>query len=54
MGCRVGRGVFTLVLVGVPIVGLPIAHEALSRWVVTLIVRVSALEEVVSVAEELM
>jgi acetolactate synthase small subunit len=32
---------------------LPIAHEALSRWVMTLIVRVETLEKVVAAVKEL-
>jgi hypothetical protein len=34
-------------------VGFPIAHEALSRWVVALIVEVETLEKVVAAVKEL-
>jgi hypothetical protein len=49
----IGRGVFTLILVGDSLMNLSITHEAFSRWVVTLIIRVKALEKVVAAVEEL-
>jgi hypothetical protein len=45
--------VFTVIVVGDSLMELPITHEALSRWVVALIIRVKALEKVVAAAEEL-
>jgi hypothetical protein len=48
MSCGIGRGVFALILIGGFFAELLIAHEALSRWVVALIVRVETLEKVVA------
>jgi hypothetical protein len=45
--------VFALVLVGGSFVELPITHEALSRWVMALIVGVKTLEKVVATKKEL-
>jgi hypothetical protein len=45
--------VFALVLIGDSFTEAPIAHEALSRWVMALIVGVKALKKVVATAEEL-
>jgi hypothetical protein len=47
------RGAFALILIGGSFAALPIAHEALSRRVVTLVVRVETLEKVVAVEKEL-
>jgi hypothetical protein len=40
MSHSIGRGVFALILVGGSFMDLPITHEALLRWVMTLIIRV--------------
>jgi hypothetical protein len=45
--------VSTLILVGGSFVEFPIAHETLSRWIVTLVVRVKTIEKVVVVEKEL-
>jgi hypothetical protein len=45
--------VFALILVGRSLAELPIAHKALSRWVVALVVRVKTLEKVVTAKKEL-
>jgi hypothetical protein len=52
-GHDIGRGVFALVFVRSSFVELPIAHEALLRWVVALVVRVKSVEKVVAAAKEL-
>jgi hypothetical protein len=49
----IGRGVFTLILVGDSLAELSITHKAFSRWVVTLIIGVKALDKVVAAVEEL-
>jgi hypothetical protein len=49
----VGRGAFTLIFIGGSFVDLPIAHEALSRWVMTPTIRVKTLVKVVVSAREL-
>jgi hypothetical protein len=49
----VGRGVFALIFIGGSFVVLPIAHVALSRRVMTLVVRVKTLVKVVVAAKEL-
>jgi hypothetical protein len=51
--CGVGRGAFALIFIGGSFVVLPIAHEALSRWVMSLAVRVKTLVKVVVAAKEL-
>jgi hypothetical protein len=48
-----GWGVFALILIGDSFVELPIAHEALSRWVMALVVEVKTLEKVVAAKKEL-
>jgi hypothetical protein len=53
MSHDIGWGVFTLILVGGSFAELPIAHEALSRWVMALIVGVETLEKVVTAEKEL-
>jgi hypothetical protein len=45
--------VFTLILIRGAFVGFPITHEALSRWVVALVVGVKTLEKVVAPKKEL-
>jgi hypothetical protein len=45
--------VFALVFVRGSFAELPITHEALSRWVMTLVIGVKALEKVVAAAKEL-
>jgi hypothetical protein len=45
--------VFTLVLIRDSLAELPITHEALSRWVIALIIGVKALEKVVAASGEL-
>jgi hypothetical protein len=45
--------VFALILIGDSFVELPIAHEALSRWVMALVVEVKTLEKVVAAKKEL-
>ena len=52
-GHETGRGVFALVFVRSSFTELPIAHEALSRQVVALVVGVNTLEKVVAAAKEL-
>jgi hypothetical protein len=49
----IGRGVFTLILVEGSFTEFPIAHEALSRRVVALVVRVKTLEKVIATEKEL-
>jgi hypothetical protein len=49
----IGRGVFTLILIGSSFVDLPIAHKTLSRRVVALVIRVKTLKQVVAATEEL-
>jgi hypothetical protein len=51
--CGIGWGVFALILIRGSFAEFPIAHEALSRWVVTLIVSVKTLEKVVAAEKEL-
>jgi hypothetical protein len=46
-------GVFALILIEGSFVEFPIAHEALLRWVVTLVIRVKTLEKVVAAEKEL-
>jgi hypothetical protein len=53
MSHGVGRGAFALIFIGGSFPVLPIAHEALSRRVMTLVVRVESLEKVVAVVKEL-
>jgi hypothetical protein len=43
----VGRGAFTLIFIKASFTVFPIAHEAFSRWVMTLILRVETLTRVV-------
>jgi hypothetical protein len=43
----VGRGVFALIFIRASFMVFPIAHEAFSRWVVSLIVSVETLVKVV-------
>jgi hypothetical protein len=45
--------VFTLVFVRESFMELLVAHKAFSRWLVTLLVRVTALEKVVAAVKEL-
>jgi hypothetical protein len=45
--------VFALILVGGSFTELSIAHEALSRWVVALVVEVKTLEKVVAAKKKL-
>jgi hypothetical protein len=45
--------VFALILVGRSLAELPIAHKALSRWVMDLVVGVKTLEKVVTAKKEL-
>jgi hypothetical protein len=45
--------VFALIFIGGSFAEFPIAHEALSRWVVTLIVSVKTLKKVVATEKEL-
>jgi hypothetical protein len=49
----VGRGAFALIFIRGSFVVLPITHEALSRWVMTLTIRVKTLVKVVVAAKEL-
>jgi hypothetical protein len=49
----IGRGAFALIFIRGSFAFLPIAHEALSRWVMTLVVRVKNLMKVVVTAKEL-
>jgi hypothetical protein len=45
--------VFALIFIEGAFVVLPIAHEALLRWVMTLVVRVESLKKVVATVKEL-
>jgi hypothetical protein len=45
--------VFALILIGGFFAKLPIAHEALSRWVMALVAGVKVLKKVIATAKEL-
>ena len=52
-GCRAGRGVFALMLIGAFFAELAITHETFSRWVIARIIEVKALEKITTDAKEL-
>jgi hypothetical protein len=53
MSHGIGRGVFTPILIGGSFTEFPIAHEALLRSVVALIVGVKTLKKIVAAEKEL-